>query len=221
MGIKNLFFNSGEDDDEVIDEVVEEIVEEVEPIKEEAPTTVTATVGAGTVQNDIADQIAAILEKENLDGCDYFEFAKMLQSSKESIPVESARYTAMFAAGVPMGLTVKVLIDSANHYLKVLDNVESQSQSAIDEKTDVEVTALTTKAEKYSTAIEEKNIEIKQLTEEINTLYTEKTELLNEAETNKGTIQTTVNNFNTTIKVFRDRIIGDLERVDKYLNKES
>ncbi len=219
MGIKSLFFNKGDDeDDDIIDDIVEEVTE-VEPIK--APIAVTSSTGAGTVQNDIADQIAAILEKENLDGCDYFEFAKMLQSSKESIPVEEARYTAMFAAGVPMGLTVPTLKSSAAHYLTVLDNVENQSQDSITEKTEKEVTSLINTADKKSEAIAEKNEAIKQLTEEINVLYTEKNELLNEAETNKGTIQTTVNNFNITIKVFRDRITGDLDRIDKYLNKES
>lgn len=213
MGWMDLFIAKGE---EVEEEVVEteETTEEVEPPK----TVVTAT--GGSVNSDIFTKISKVLDDANLDGYDYYEFAKAVESQKDIIPSEQARYSAMFAAGVPAGLSLDILNSSAKHYLSILGELEASSKEDIESKISEQVDANIAKADSITTAMNEKSEQIKQLTAEINDLHKEKTEVLATAENNKASIQIIANDFDTTINVFKNRINDDITKINKYLTQE-
>lgn len=216
FSLKSLIFNDVEDEEEEVVEVVETPKKE-EP-QEKPHTTVVSESGKPDAK--IAEKLSEAVGKANLDGYDYFEFAKAIQSIGSSIPAESVRYQAAFSAGAAMGCTPDKLVETAKHYLGVLDQEEGQFQEAMKAKLSGDVEQKKSEAENTLKTIQEKQEAIKAMTEEINNLHEQRAVLLNEANTNEVNVRAISNNFSVTIQAFRDRITSDIAKIQKYLGKK-
>lgn len=176
--------------------------------------------GGGQEDQKIKEQLAAALEAANLEGYDYFEFARSVDAQAALFPSESLRYTATFTAvaAVPnMKVTVDTLVSSAEHYLSVLAKKEEEFKQALDQQTGSSVTA----KEGSITAIDQnmasKAEQIQKITEEINNLQQQKTALQNEIGSAKLKIEQVKNNFYATLKLFTDKISSDINKIKTYL----
>ena len=214
MGLKDFFFTKAEEDEEP---TVKETVVEETPAEPTAEIPVAAAPAAGQKDSKIADGIAAALEEANLDGYDYFEFAKAVEEQSSAIPSEQVRFQAMFAAGKAMGCTPEGLESSAKHYLGVIDQHQEGFETALKGQLTEKVTNRKQEAETTATTIQEKQALMEQITQEINDLHQRKSALLTEAATEEAKLATVKVNFDTTVKIFRDRITGDITKIQKYL----
>ncbi len=179
--------------------------------------TVPVNVSAGTTDDAIAKNIADALEKANLSGFDYFEYAKTLDALKTTIPAEQTLYQTAFASGTVMGAGKKSLLDSANHYITVLDKEAEKFAVSVQQRIQQTVTVKEEQVRSIEKTINEKAAQIQKLTNEINALSNEKNTVVNVISENRVKIEKVRNDFAATLQVFLGKIRGDIEKIQKYI----
>lgn len=181
------------------------------------PSAIPVDISAGKPDQSIIDNLALALEKSNLDGFDYFEFAKVIDQMSTTIPAEQVRYQAAFASAAAMGANKQKLIETADHYVDVLKEEADKFSTMVAVQTKETVTAKEESVKDIDAAIKEKADMITQLTNEINELTSNKTAILNEASENRIKIQKIQNDFAACLKVFLDKITGDKAKIEQYI----
>lgn len=106
-----------------------------------------------------------LFEKANLPGPDYFEFSKMCQAMNTL--TEDVKFPAVFGGLQVQGLTKQKLVESANHYINIVDEDSNKFNTAIDQKILAEVQNKRSTAERKRISISEKEEMIKSLQQEI------------------------------------------------------
>jgi hypothetical protein len=106
-----------------------------------------------------------LFDKANLPGPDYFEFSKMCQAMT-TLP-DDVKFTAAFGGLQVQGLTKEKLLESANHYVAIIDDDANKFNTAIDQKILADVQNKRTEAEKKRKAITDREDMIKNLQQEI------------------------------------------------------
>jgi len=220
--ILNLFVEVEDDADEKKASV--EKRKPVSPVSPAAPVQAVqpdripaAVASAGKSDDTIAKTLADALEKANLPGFDYFEYAKMLDALKAGIPVEQTLYQTAFTSGSVMGANKKTLVDSATQYIAVLNKEAEKFAVSVRQSTKDTVTGKEEQVRAIDASIAEKNAQIQKLTEEINALSAEKNSIANTIAENRIKIEKVQNDFAATLQVFLGRIKGDLEKIEKYV----
>jgi hypothetical protein len=181
------------------------------------PTGIPVDVSAGKPDQSIIDNLVHALLEANLDGFDYFEFAKVVDSMAASIPAEQMRYQAAFATAAAMNANKAHLLKTADHYITILAGEADKFSVLVAEQTQVTVTDKENSITSIDAAINEKAAMITQLTNEINELSSSKTAILNETSENKIKIQKVQNDFAACLKVFLDKINGDKAKINQYI----
>lgn len=186
-------------------------------IPPETPKQRTIPEPAGAQDEQIAQILSETLEKANLEGFDYFEFAKIIDFLKPTLPAEQTLYQTAFISGNTMGATKEKLIQAANFYLDVLKKKANEFEGTCQSKIQETVTIREKELKDMETAIQEKATTIQKLTEEINQMTLQKTKVTNEISENRIKIETKRNNFNATLQLFTNRISTDIEKISKYI----
>ncbi len=106
-----------------------------------------------------------LFEKANLPGPDYFEFSKMCQAMKTL--TEDVKFPAAFGGLQVQGLTKEKLVESANHYIMIIEEDSSKFNNAIDQKILAEVQNKRLTSENKKKSILEREEMIKNLQQEI------------------------------------------------------
>lgn len=106
-----------------------------------------------------------LFDKANLQGPDYYEFAKMLQAMPNL--ADDVKFTAAFSALKVQGLTKQKLIETAGTYIQVIDEDAKQFSSVLDSKVVGEINKRKQSLEEKKKLIEQKNDLIKKLQEEL------------------------------------------------------
>lgn len=191
-----------------------------EPMKQVStpqPTVIAPPDPTGKVNEDIQKSLLEALEKANLEGFDYFEYAKALDVLKTAIPAEQTRFQTAFATAAVMGVTKAKLLDTANHYLNALKTKESEFTKVVSEKIKNDVTGLEAQLPELQKSIQVKAEQIQKLTEEINAVQAKSTEITNQISENKIKIERVQNDFASTLKIIVDKIGSDIQKIQTYL----
>ncbi len=195
MNWKNLKSLFVVEDDGKKKEVVEE---NPQPKKEERPTKGNTIVRAddnkdetitpppsskemkavqGEVKQAFVDHLLKAIEENNIDGVDYLEFKKTLQSFAQMPMDENLRFQSALTAVKTMGATEKKIYDSAQFYLDILAKEEASFMKAVkrgrSQKIDGElqrIEQLKSKRQEQLQLIEKMKQEIETITKEINTV---------------------------------------------------
>ena len=225
--IKGLFFEVDEESEEAQeknDVPKKKGSEKVEvPISSSKPSPPIEVPKVSTpvtqINPEVFKSIEDALSEANLEGFDYFEFAKILEGLKEKIPSEEARYQTAYTTSAIMGTTKATLLETAQHYLSVL-NRESDKFSAF-YKDQIKNTVTDKEASLISIdkAIEEKQQQIKLLNDEINEITKSKTVINNEIIENQSKADKIKNDFMATIGIFLKRVNDDAEKIQKYITE--
>jgi hypothetical protein len=181
------------------------------------PTGMPIEMSTGKPDQSIIESMSKAMTDANLEGFDYFEFAKVVDSMVVSIPSEQVRYQAAFATAGTMGATKQTLLETADHYIAVLSTETDKFSALVADQTQATVTDKEASVSTIDATINEKAAMINQLTNEINELSTNKTAILNEASENKIKIQKIQNDFAACLKVFLDKINGDKAKINQYI----
>lgn len=172
---------------------------------------------AGEANQTILESLAGALEAANLPNFDYFEYAKTTEALKNSIPSEQVRYQTAFTTAAVMGVTKQILLDAAEHYLGVLDTEAKKFDGFVQDQTQVTITDKQGALLDIDNQINDRAAQMQKLTEEINTLTQQRAAITNEVSENQIKIQKVQNDFSATMKIFVDRISGDIEKINKYI----
>ena len=182
-----------------------------------APATSVTPSSSGTQDEAVLKLLSEAIDKANIDGFDYYEFAQMLQALKPTLPSEQTLFQTAYTSGKVMGATKEKLIQTANVYLDVLNKKAQEFENACQAKIDELVTGREKELKNMEGMIQEKAAAIQKLTEEINQMTAQKTQITNEIGENKVKIETKRNNFKATLQVFTGRIQGDIEKINRYI----
>lgn len=207
MGIKNIFWKDVSPKEEP-----KRILKEYT----KAPVNVIPSVGIPQGSIDITSAgefdkyFLDIMEKANLPGPDYFEFAKALEGLKNAGLPEEQKLLAVFAGFQAQGVAPQQLVDAANKYIDILN---SKKTGEFDASVVTAQNVILGKEQRIDALVKE-NAEIaaklQKNNEEVQFLTQERVNLLGKLESKKTT-------FNMSFQNFIQKIQKDIESIQKYL----
>lgn len=215
-GLKGLFINQDED----LEESVEETQQTSEAPVEEVKQPPSENKAVGSINDAAFEQISKALEAANMDGFDYFEFARAVDALKNSQPVEKTRFQTVFTTGESMGMTLESLLDSVHHYEGVLNECESDFNESVQQETETRVTAKVTEAESIDKKINELAAQREEINKEMNNLTDVRSKLAHEIIEEEQKIDQISADFKKTLTVFRDRLTTDVKKIKEYVGSE-
>ena len=169
----------------------------------------------GKYSKKIFDSLTKALFEANLPGEDYFEFMEGLKAMKDLPMEESMKMKSVYMTLSTKGLTVAKIVDSAEHYLGVMNKekekfymaMQSQKKSHIENK------------KKKITDLEAKNKEkaalIQKLTDEIAANNGEIKKVSTEIAGHENKIKSTENDFVYTFEKMANQIYDNIEKIKK------
>lgn len=195
--------------------------EKTTPKANEPQTTTPKTAGTpaanGAFEDKIAESLFKALEKNNIDGVDYFEFKNSLKSLI-SLPMdEGTRFRSAFATASTMGLNIDILKSSAQHYLKVLEDEKKVFVQSVANHNNTNVIGKRNEISSLDDKVKSKSEEIKKLTEEIHQHQKQIDKLKGEITAAKNQIVQTEANFNNTFDSVTNEIKEDIAKIESYL----
>lgn len=184
-------------------------------------TTTQSTVTNADVKGEVNDNFLKILfdalEKNNLDGFDYLEFKKSLQSLSAMPMDEATRFKSAFAMANSMNVSAKQLLDSADFYINILAQEEQKFENALAQQKSTKVHSQEEQVKQLEMSVKAKAEQIKQLTQEIDTLQQQITATNTEIAEQTAKVTKTKNDFMASYEAVTGQIQGDVANMKKYL----
>jgi hypothetical protein len=172
----------------------------------------------GEFNEQILNSLTKAISDANLPGEDYLEFIDAIQAMKNIDLAESVKMQTVLATLSTKGLSVQKIVESADYYLKVLENEKDKFKQAMSQQTQGKVD----EKHKQIKSLEDTNLkkaeQIKILTDEINnnTAQIEKIKIdISEADYK---IKATENNFYVTFDYVANQIINNVEKIKNLSN---
>jgi len=157
------------------------------------------------------------IEANNLEGFDYLEYKQSLRSLSKMEMDEATKFNSAFAMAKTMGANKKILIDSANHYLKILKTEEGKFNDAYAKQQQKQVQGRQDKVKSIQASIQKKEEQIKKLQEEIKNSKKEYDLKKKEINSAAAKVALTRDEFFASYHKVSDQISVDIERMNKYL----
>ncbi len=171
----------------------------------------------GKVTSKFTDTLLHAMEAANLDGFDYLEYKRSMQSLKKMSMDEATIYQSAFAMAQTMGATPAQLVETAQHYVEVLKKEEEKFESALSNQQDKKIGAQKKKQATLQQTIKEKEEQIKQLQEQIKQHQGELTALDGQIKSATERMESTKNNFIASYNLLAGQVVDDIEKMKKYL----
>jgi hypothetical protein len=174
----------------------------------------TVTVNSDDTQK-FMQHFDELFDQANLPGPDYYEFAKMCQAMS-ALP-DDTKFTAAFSGLQVQGLTKIKLLESAQHYIAIIDQDAAKFNTAIDQKILADVKQKRDDIEKKKKALADKVQLIAQLQAELANDNNEIATLTSDADeqerkaTEKGAI------YKQACQMKKDQISGDLNKINTHI----
>jgi hypothetical protein len=154
-----------------------------------------------------------LFDKANLQGPDYYEFWKMMETLEAAVPDDAVRMNAVFSTLKVQGLTKETLISSAEKYLELLEKDKLEFKNAVGSKVLGEIEGRKTSI----TALENKNKEnadlIQKLTAEINDNTQKITTLRKEVIDEEAKINNNTNGYNIACDAMLSSLSSDIQKI--------
>lgn len=189
------------------------------------PTTSSASVivpesqtgEAGKVTNKFMDVLFAAMEKNNIDGFDYLEFKKSLQSLSKMPMDEATRFKSAYAMAQTMGVTPQRLVETANFYLNILNKEEKKFEQALHSQRSQQIGNKEQQIKQLDETVKKKAEQIKRLTQEIEMHQKQSEQLKSDIKQKTVRIETTKNNFIASYNALVAQIEKDVDNMKIYL----
>jgi len=182
------------------------------------PTINQSKVGdPGRVTPKFINVLLKAMEQNNLDGFDYLEYKQSLKSLKKMPMDEQTRYQSAFAMAQTMGATPAALLQTAQHYIDILNKEEQKFEEALTKQRLKKIGSKEQAIKKLEETIKVKAEQIKRLTQEINAHQKERDTLKKTIQESVIKVDSTKNNFIVSFDNLVKQIQGDMENIKKYL----
>lgn len=182
--------------------------------REAAPT---GSVSEGKVDEKFLEVLFKAMENNNAEGFDYLEFKQSLQSLQKMPMDEATRYQSAYAMAETMGATPQGLLQTAAHYLKILETEEQKFEKAVDNQRDQQINHRLEQHQGLQKTIQAKQQQIEQLKAEIEGLQAQADELMGTVEAAKVKVESTKNDFIASYEALVAQIKSDIEKMQQYL----
>ena len=180
--------------------------------------TTTSQENKGTFNEQIFHSLTKAISDANLPGEDYLEFVSALQAMQNIDLAESVKMQTVLATLSIKGLTVQKIMESADYYLKVLENEKDKFKQAMSQQTQGKIEEKHNKVKTLEEEIIKKTEQIKALTNEINSGKEQIESIKKEIEEADSKIKTTEHNFNITYDYVANQITNNVEKIKNLSN---
>lgn len=217
--LKSLFIEEDETASKKTSSPVSKVVKKQSSVQpSEAPVVAESKEGApGQVTKKFSEILLKAMEANNLDGFDYLEYKQSLKSLSKMPMDEATRYQSAFAMAQTMGATPAKLIETAQHYVSVLQNEEKKFEDALAHQTTVQIGSKKQQISKIDESIKKKREQINKLTKEIEAEQKKAEGMKNDIQQASKKVQSTKNNFIASYNALVEKINHDIQNMSKYL----
>ncbi len=183
---------------------------------QEAPKTVVKTtegnqplVEKGEVKEAFVNHLLKALEKNDIEGIDYLEFKKTLQSFAKMPMDKELRFQSALTAVKSMGASDAKIIESAKFYLEILKKEETGFLEAVERNKKNQVEGQLQRMDQLKKMKAEKEASIKKMQAEMEQITKE-----------VAGIQTKVQNAQVTIDSKKNHFYASYEHVSNQIKKD-
>jgi len=182
------------------------------PIAKATPTPAPPTIDPES-QKSLLDAI----EANKLDSFDYLKFKNSLDELAQDIPDERLRIKTVFATAKAMKITKEKIIQTAQHYITVLDQATTEFNAAVADKIQKDIGDDESKVKSLDETITAKQNQVTKLNDEIEKL-TEKRDALNQqVQDGKDFVVKKKAAFEATYNTMVQEIKADINKLTSYL----
>lgn len=172
---------------------------------------------AKTQDEKSMNSLISALEQNNLQGFDYIEFKQSTAAMVQLNLDEGTAIKSAFATAATMGLTKGKLMDSAKHYMKVLNNEKDQFDLALKGQVKKKIESKKDQVDKLKGLIKQYKDQIKQLQEEIEKSQKIISNADEDMQSAKNRIEETKSKFDGAFQSIVGEIKTDIEAFKQYL----
>ncbi|MEO0723326.1 MAG: hypothetical protein AAFZ63_02215 [Bacteroidota bacterium] len=190
------------------------------PAEKSAPVKSTAkssTPRAGKVTTKFTDILLKAMDEADLDGFDYLEYKKSLKSLQKMKMDEATIYQSAFAMAQTMNATPAHLIETAQHYLKVLLQEEEKFERALEGQQESRIGNKRKEKASLAEQIKAKEQQIQQLQAEIKAHRDQLGSLDKEINEAVASIEGTKGDFIASYQNLTKQIQADVTKMRQYL----
>ena len=188
-----------------------------EDIKFEKPVFDEDNPPKGKLNEKFVDRLLKAIEENNMEGFDYLEYKQALQNLKTVEMDEETKFKSALAVAQTMGANKAKLVESAEHYLKVLKTEESKFVEAFKNQLSKQVTAKSNAVTAIEQRIEKKKQEIERLKKEIEADSKELEKSKSSIDEAKAKVEATKDGFYHAYHIVNEQIKDDLEKIKQFL----
>jgi hypothetical protein len=163
------------------------------------------------------DILLKAIEKNNLDGFDYLEYKQSLQSLNKMEMDEAIKYKSAFAMAKTMGATETKLMDSAKHYIGILNDEQKKFKEALINQRNKQIKGRESNLQKLEQSIQTKNQQIEKLKLEIEDTRNKLEAVRQEINVSAAKVESTNDKFHLAFNVVMQQIQEDLQKMKNYL----
>ena len=168
---------------------------------------------SGKYSQNIFDSLTTAIFEANIPGEDYLEFIEGLKAMKDLPLEESIKMKTVFMTLSTKGLTIPKIVESADHYMSVLEKEKSKFYGALDGQKKHNIVGKKNKMTDLDTKNKEKAALIQKLTDEIGANNGEIKKISAELNNVEAKIKSTENDFLFTYDKISNQITGNIEKI--------
>lgn len=172
---------------------------------------------SGKADQKFVDILLSAIEKNNLEGFDYLEYKSSLQGLDNMAMDEATRYKSAFVMAKTMGVTPEKLLNSAKHYVGILNKEETKFIDALKNQRQKQVVSREDELTRIQKEVEAKKAQIKQLNKEIEAHESSYKSTKDGINKSAAKVEKTNDRFMHAYKVVLGQIMTDVENMKKYL----
>lgn len=182
-----------------------------------AANTPLPTPSSGEVSDKFMEVLFSAMQQNNLDGFDYLEYKQSLQSLSKMQMDEQTRFQSAFAMAQTMGVTVPKLLDSASHYIQILQQENQKFNDALSKQRSQQIGNREEQITQLDKAIQSKTEQIQSLTQEIEQNRKQMEQLKQEIAQSTVKVESTKNDFLATYTNLVNQINTDISNIKTFL----
>lgn len=165
----------------------------------------------GVIDNKFVDQLTAIIEQNNIQGQDYFEFKQAVENMKSIAGMsDTQKFQTIYAVLSLQGCTKTVLLTSLDKYVSLIQGEKASFNKEMEAQFNGRVTAKLAEAESAKK-------EMETITKRMAELNTKILNVTQEAGAEEQKIRATEANFMASADVIINEMLSDKNKINEYL----
>lgn len=193
-------------------------IKEVEPAPPSSDSIPEVKDGRdGEVSQKFVNILFKVLREKDMDGFDYMEFKKSLQSLKKMDMDIETRIKSAYAMAQTMGVDKSRLLETANYYIGLLKQEEQKFEQALGNQQQKQVEGKKSKIAQVKNNIAKKEAQLKKLEAEVAQHKQQIDTLQLEIKQAASKIADTKNDFIASYNSLVNQIKQDMKHINDYL----